>query len=327
MDDPTPSEQVEIRSIEPPAASISPRHAAPPWRDVWRYPVIAGTALLAIAATLAWWKGSDISLLMESAEIRRGEWWRLITSVFPHLGFFHLFFNLYWLWLLGTIVERVYGHLKCALLMLLLAVGSNAAEFALAAPGVGLSGVGYGLFGLLYVVGRHDERFKGALDKRTETLFIAWFFLCIFLTTTGQWNVGNVAHGAGAILGALVGYAIVVPKFRFGAVVATAAVLLFGFWGSTYGRPLVNLSKYKGYEESQRGYEALKAEHNEEAIRWFREALQYQPKMAADWYDLGIAYQRIHDIPAANDAYRRAHELEPSNVNYADAAGAKTQTR
>jgi membrane associated rhomboid family serine protease len=290
-----PQSRVENPNIEARTTTPSPqadgaarprRSGVPRLRDISQYPVISGTALLATAVTLAWWKGTDIGMLLGSAEIRRGQWWRLITSVLPHLDIFHLVFNLYWLWVLGTRIEGIYGHLKTALLMLLLAIGSNAMEFALAAPGVGLSGVGYGLFGLLYVVARHDERFEGAIDRRTESLFIAWFFICIFLTTTNTFNVGNVAHGAGAVIGVLIAYAIVLPKRRELFVVAVTAVLLFGIWGSTTGRPLVNFSKYGGYEESQWAYDALKANKNQEAIRWFRDAVRYQPKIAADWYDL-----------------------------------------
>jgi len=119
----------------------------------------------------------DISPLYESAEIRRGQLWRLVTSIFPHIDILHLAFNLYWLWVLGTVVERVYGHAKTILLLALLAVGSNSLDFAFDQGGVGLSGVGYGLFGLLCVLSERDERFRGAIDRRTVQLFVGWFFI------------------------------------------------------------------------------------------------------------------------------------------------------
>jgi membrane associated rhomboid family serine protease len=308
-------------------ASSPRRPKIPGWRDVVHYPVIVTIGLIAIVVTLAWWGGSNVSILFGNAEIRRGQLWRLVTSVFLHVGILHLAFDVYWLWILGTTVERVYGHTKSALLMLLLAIGSSAMEFAFASPGVGLSGVGYGLFGLLYVVSRHDDRFKGAIDRQTETLFIAWFFICIFLTSSNILNVGNVAHGAGAIFGVLIGYAIVFPKRRAVIGIATASLLLFGVWGSTVGRPFVNRSKYGGYEEGNWGYEALRAHKDGEAIRWLRDAVRYQPKLAVYWYDLGIAYQRVNDMPDATAAYERAYELEPKNPDYATAAGKKAEQK
>jgi membrane associated rhomboid family serine protease len=322
MDTPDPDEK-RIAPAKAVESSRPRRLRIPGWRNIPDYPVVVGTSLLAIVVTLAWWKGANIAVLLESAEIRRGQWWRLITSVFPHVNIFHLAFDLYWLWALGTTVERNYGHMKTALLMLLLAFGSSALEFAFSDPGVGLSGVGYGLFGLLYVVSRRDERFAGSLDRNTETLFIAWFFICIFLTRSNALNIGNVAHGAGALLGVLVGYAIVLPKRRKLMIAVMTAVLLFGFWGSTLGRPLVNFSKYGGYEEGKWAYDALLAHQDQVAVRWFRDAIRYKPKTPEYWYDLGIAYQRLNDFPAASAAYERAYELEPSNPSYAAAAGRK----
>ena len=150
---------------------------APKWRDIPKYPVIAGVATLAVVVTIAWAAKVDISPLYESAEIRRGQLWRLVTSIFPHIDILHLAFNLYWLWVLGTVVERVYGHAKTILLLALLAVGSNSLDFAFDQGGVGLSGVGYGLFGLLCVLSERDERFRGAIDRRTVQLFVGWFFI------------------------------------------------------------------------------------------------------------------------------------------------------
>jgi len=156
----------------------------PRWKEVPRYPVISCIAVLAVVVTIAWWTGKNISPLFENAEIRRGQLWRFVTSIFLHLDILHLAFNLYWLWVLGTTVERVFGHLKTVLLVLLFAIGSSSLDFAFAQGGVGLSGVGYGLFGLLYVLSQHDERFKESLDKRTVNLFVAWFFICILMTAT-----------------------------------------------------------------------------------------------------------------------------------------------
>src|SRR5215475_9593621 len=182
----------------------------PKWTDFPKYPVIAGVSALAIAATVAWWTKVDVNVLFETADIRRGQLWRLFTSTFLHLDVLHLLFNIWWLWIFGTQVERVFGHAKTALLVILFAVESGSLDFAFSRGGVGLSGVGYGFFGLLWVLSKKDERFRGALDARTVNLFVGWFFLCIFTTVTGIYPVGNVAHGAGALLGILLGYGIAV---------------------------------------------------------------------------------------------------------------------
>jgi membrane associated rhomboid family serine protease len=129
---------------------------APKWTEFPQYPVTAGTSILAILVTLAWWSKLNISPLLETAMIRRGELWRLVTSVFPHADILHLAFNVYWFWVFATLVEQVYGHLRTAALIALFAVGSGSLEFAFAIGGLGLSGVGYGLFGRIAL-----EQFSG----------------------------------------------------------------------------------------------------------------------------------------------------------------------
>jgi len=290
---------------------------APKLTEISLCPVVAGTALLAVGVTVAWWAKVDISPLFETAMIRRGELWRLVTSILPHGGILHLVFNVYWLWVFGTLVEEVYGHLKTgAALVLLFAVGSGAWEFAVAVGGIGLSGVGYGLFGLLWILSRRDDRFRDVIDGKTVQLFVIWFFLCIVTTVTNVMPVANIAHGAGAVLGILTGLAITLPDRRAPIAAGIAAILLFGLWGATLGRPRVNLSGKGGYEEAKWGYDALLAHRNPEAVRWFRDATTFQPKMAEYWYDLGFACQGSNDKNGALAAYRTAADLGNADAQY-----------
>jgi membrane associated rhomboid family serine protease len=289
---------------------------APRLSEIPRYPIVAGTALLSIGVTLAWWAKVDVSPLFATAMIRRGELWRLVTSMLPHAGILHLAFNIYWLWAFGTLVEEAFGHLKTAALILLFAFGSGAWEFALARGGVGLSGVGYGLFGLLWMLSRYDQRFSDAIDARTVQLFVGWFFFCIVATVTNIMPVANIAHGTGAVLGILTGLAIARPDSRGLTAAGLGAVLFLGLWGATLGRPRINLSGQAGYEEAKWGYEALLAKKNRKAVRWFRDAVAYQPKTSEYWYDLGLAYIRLGQPSAALSAYRRAADLGDPDAEY-----------
>jgi membrane associated rhomboid family serine protease len=290
-------------------------------KELPQYPVVAGTGLLAIAVTIAWWSKVSISPLFATAMIRRGELWRLVTCILPHGDILHLAFNVYWLWVFGSVVEREFGHLKTAGLILLLAVGSGSLEFAFSLGGIGLSGVGYGLFGLLWILSSRDERFRDVVDGRTVQVFVVWFFICIFTTVTKMFQVANIAHGVGAVLGILVGFAVTRPEQRNLAIATIVAIVCFGVWGSTYGRPSINLSGEAGYEEGHWGYDDLMADRNKEAVRWLKDAVRYQPKYAIYWYNLGIAYERLGEKTGAQSAYQRAHDLEPDNTDYSDAVG------
>ena len=294
----------------------------PPVSQFLHYPATAATALLAIAVTFAWWAGLNDEPLIENAQLRRGELWRLCTSALPHLSIYHLAFNVYWLWVFGTLIEENFGHLKTAALFLLLAAGSGAADFAVSQGGVGLSGAGYGLFAMVWVLSRRDARFAGAVDNQTVILFIAWFFLCIATTIGGVMAVANVAHGAGAALGALMGAAVVAqsPASRRSAQVGLVVLVIGSIAAAVFGRPYVNFSARAGQDEAFAGYQALHDGRNEEALRWYGDAVRMAPRDAASWYNLGIARPRAGDNGGAEAAYQRAASLDPSDHTYREAA-------
>ncbi|MGZ4900746.1 MAG: rhomboid family intramembrane serine protease [Candidatus Angelobacter sp.] len=289
----------------------------PKWIEFHRYPTVAGTALLATGVTVASWASLDVSPLFENAMIRHGELWRLVTSILPHAGMVHLVFNIYWLWVFGTLIEEIYGHFKTLGLILLFAIIPNTFEYAFSAGGIGLSGVGYGLFGLLWVLSRYDERFRDAMDGRTIKLFILWFVFCIFATLANIMAIGNIAHGTGAVIGLLTGLAITLPQRRVSLAAGMGLVLALGLWGATLGRPKVNFSTYASYEECKWGFDAMKAGHNQEALRWLQSAARYHSNQGSCLTDLGYVYQTLDRPSEALTAYRKAAEMgEPDSEFY-----------
>jgi tetratricopeptide (TPR) repeat protein len=162
--------------------------------------------------------------------------------------------------------------------------------------------------------------FVTQLVGRPFKLSLCGSSFCIATTVLGIFAVGNLAHGLGAVLGILTAFAITMPRRRTAIAASIGAILLFGLWGSTLGRPRLNVSKNAGYEEAKWGYDALLANRDQEAVRWLRDAVIYQPKLADCWFDLGIAYEGVGNSTAASAAYQRAHELEPNNEEYLNAA-------
>ncbi len=280
----------------------------PSLKNVPRYPVTAGIALASVVVTAMWWMGQGIEVFEENQKIwEKWELWRAFTSTLPHVDIFHLAFNLYWFWTFGTLVERVYGHFRAAGIYLLLAFGSMLAEFALFSGGVGLSGVGYGLWGMLWVLERRDPRFADAVDANTSRTFIVWFLLCIVLTVTNIMPVANMAHGAGAIMGALLGWAAsgtIVEKFNASA--GLVLIVVLGLLGSTVFWPSVNLVGAAEAGIEQAGLDALDRRDNAYAVRCLEIATSTRRAPARAWYNLGVAYRRNGEYMKGFNALKHA---------------------
>lgn len=296
----------------------------PPLARLPAYPITAGIGLLATVVTILTASNKwDVARFEMSPRAFTGEPWRLVISTLPHLldvgrfDVFHLPMNLYWLWIFGTLLEDVFGHVKTLALVLVLAAGSAAAEYALFRGGIGLSGVGYGLFALVWVLAPRDPRFAGGVDARTTRLMVGWFFFCILATAVKVWAVANVAHGVGALLGGLIGAALVARQvaFRIAAVSGALAILVFSWVGSTTLRPRINLA-HDARGSFQLGYAAIQGGHFEEAIAHYRLAVTMDPKSAASWYNLGIAYESSHRDEEAVDAYKHAYEIDPHDTRH-----------
>ncbi len=151
--------------------------------------------------------------------VRRGELWRLVSPIFVHFSFLHLLFNLLMLLDLGRLVEQRRGPVRYLLLVLVLGIVSNLAQFYLGDAGWnlgtgnftiapsgkfgGMSGVLYGLFGFAWVKSRQEPELGFVLSTGTIVLMLVWLFLCLF-NVIGP--VANVAHGVGLFLGLFIGY-------------------------------------------------------------------------------------------------------------------------
>jgi membrane associated rhomboid family serine protease len=284
----------------------------PPLSTCLAYPITTSLAAFAIMATLQYWAGANISKF----EIGLDDWWRepwrFLTPVLFHVNSIHLIFNLYWLWVFGSQIEPVFGSGKTLGIYMLLAAGPIAAEVAIFQGGIGLSGVGYGLFGLLWVLSRTDRRFQDSVDRQTVRLMVGWFFLCIFLTVTNVMPVANIAHGVGCILGILLGWTIAernrILHLRNAAVLA--AVFLLCIAGGTIARPYVNLSSRYGNELAYYGYVALKNGNTRRAISLYEKAVIVNSNDADWWHKLGCAYLEAGRENDAKHAFQKEQSLQ-----------------
>ncbi len=84
-----------------------------------------------------------------------GQWWRLITPMFLHIGWMHLLINSVVLYFLGIQLENLFGHLRFGFIYLLSGFAGNVASFAFnSSISAGASTAIFGLFGASLVLGK-----------------------------------------------------------------------------------------------------------------------------------------------------------------------------
>ncbi len=102
-------------------------------------------------------KNPDVLLAFGAAyapSFRQGEVWRLVMPMFLHIGWLHLLANMYALYVLGPILERVYGYGRYALLYVGAGVGSSYLSMRLTDDiAAGASGAIFGIAGIMLVTG------------------------------------------------------------------------------------------------------------------------------------------------------------------------------
>lgn len=186
--------------------------------------------------------------------IWNGELWRPFTSTLLHVNLIHLLFNCYWLVTFGWVLEPRFGSVRFLGLFALLAYVSTLPDFVITnyntpidaqISSVGLSGVVYGLFGILWVGRRWHPELESVCNADTVRLFIIWFFLCIALTALDVVPIANIAHGAGLVFGVLYGLVIFDARrrLRWGVLAGLATALVLS--------TLIAVPGHNGYEHAK----------------------------------------------------------------------------
>jgi rhomboid protease GluP len=166
--------------------------------------------------------------------IWEGELWRPFTSTLMHVNFVHAACNIYALLIFGPLVENRLGSYRYLGVVVLLGFVSMMLEYVVGSYHesvvvmiVGLSGIIYGLFGMVLVGRRRWPEAEAVCDRSMVGLMVGWFIFCILTTYTGQMRVANIAHGAGFVFGALYGLVACDVRNRVGwTILATLSTLV-----------------------------------------------------------------------------------------------------
>jgi membrane associated rhomboid family serine protease/TPR repeat protein len=142
-----------------------------------------------------------------------GEWWRLFTCMFVHFGLLHLVFNMWVLWSMGRVTERMFGSLHYALLYVFAGLCGSMASLWWH-PNVNSAGASGAIFGLLggllaFVLNPATgvPPTIVASQRRSIVVFVAYNLIGGF---THQ-GIDNAAHLGGLVGGFLIGWMLARP--------------------------------------------------------------------------------------------------------------------
>ncbi len=136
--------------------------------------------------------------------------WQLITYAFLHGGFFHIFLNMYALWMFGSRMEAVWGSRAFVIYYLVCIVGAGLTQLLFTSysgdvfPTIGASG---GVFGILLAFGMAFPNERLMLVFPPVILKAKWFVLLfgaieLFSGITGTAaGVAHFAHLGGMLFG------------------------------------------------------------------------------------------------------------------------------
>ena len=138
---------------------------------------------------------------------KSGDYYRLLTSAFLHIGLIHLALNMYSLFVIGTSIEYFYGKVKYLLIYLYSALIGSLFTVILSSNNTvaaGASGAIFGLLGAMLYFGYHYRGYIGnsIISQVVPVVLINLFFG--FITP----GIGNAAHIGGLIGGYIISMAV-----------------------------------------------------------------------------------------------------------------------
>jgi len=256
--------------------------------------------------------------------VAMGEYWRLFTAIFLHIGFIHLAFNSYALYNLGPQVERLFGRHRFLVIYLLSGLAGSVASYILSESlSAGASGAIFGLIGAMAV---YLARHQGILGQRgqrslTNILVVILYNLVLSFTVPGIDVFGHLGGLAGGlVVGRLLcphyeivadnrGTAKVVDRNNLGdrswQLVLVSVALVVG----------AGLGTLRWQDSAQthviRGIRLLDEKAFAPALNELEQAVAREPENIEALFYLGVAHHTLEQYTEAAEAYARTLCLEP----------------
>ena len=272
--------------------------------------VMSGVSISSPTTEQLWRWGADLGPLTLG-----GQWWRVITNVFVHVGLWHVAVNMWALWNLGMLAERIFGRWHYLYIYLFCGVCGSLASLAWHPwiTSAGASGAIFGLAGALIVTFRFGRLpIPAEVIKPILRTLVIFTVINIGFGVVAQF-VDNSAHLGGFGGGILAAAIIIQAPFRGREAqsrrIAAGLVLL----GVLVGGYFLVVQKNGWVVHVQRGQEAIKQHRVDVAISEWKQAAASQPNSSGIHTLLGRAYLEAKQNDAAIAEFKRATELDPDS--------------
>ena len=137
--------------------------------------------------------------------IAKGQYYRFISCMFLHGGIVHLGVNMYSLYAIGPMVERVYGRVKYLAIYFISGICASIFSYIFSTSvSIGASGAIFGLLGAVLVFAIKS---KGKTGSAFIKSILSVIFINIFIGATLP-NIDNFAHVGGLIGGMLIAFLV-----------------------------------------------------------------------------------------------------------------------
>ena len=254
--------------------------------------------------------------------LRRGDYWRLVMPMFLHIGWFHLAVNMYALYLLGPIFERIYGYARFSLIYVGAGIFGSWLSMAMSNNiAAGASGAIFGIAGGMLVTGRLypevvPRRWKMMFGKGMVILIVLNFAIGLSLSHL----IDNWGHTGGLLAGMLLALLIppplpyrrskwVLSRVPQQAVIIPAAIIAVAMFATA--------EHYRATQKVTQlvaeGRAFWARQEDRRAIERFQQAAREYPRDERPYEELAAIYLSQNRLPQAISEYTEALRLSPGS--------------
>ena len=275
--------------------------------------------LVMVASGVSWISPATDQVLRWGADYGpytlNGQYWRLITSMFLHFGIIHIAGNMWCLWNLGRLAEKLLGSVTIFGVYLLTGIGASLLSLSWDPMRVsaGASGAIFGIAGVLITTlyfGKHNLQ-KDAV-RRLLGYVVRFSLLNLLFGLQG--HIDNMAHLGGLVSGLLIGFFLARTFSSPLEERSTQRRMILGISALVLLALIVPVAKAKQYVvEFEKGKEAFDQTNYPVAIEHMKKYTSEHPDDEYGHAILGASFQMTGRGDDAVREYERGLAINPEN--------------